>query len=116
MDCFKWAAVILVIVCAFYFIGEHNGDKDGTIECMHVVSLVAIWAFGTNILKNLCKLSKGNDPVYNFFFALYYWLSFDFVKQIPILSNLAAKKGKTVIEEELDDEFVEPSNEEHDEY
>lgn len=90
-ECFSWAAIILVIICAFYFIGEHNGDQKGTIECLHIAILVAIWAFGTNIFRNLCEMSEGNDPVYRFFFACYYWLSFDFIKRIPFLAELTGQ-------------------------
>lgn len=97
-DCFFWGAVILVIICAFYFIGEHNGDKEGTIECLHVTILVAIWAFGTNILRNLCMLSRDNEPVHRFFYACFYWLSFEFVTQIPWLAGLV--KGRDQAEEE----------------
>lgn len=91
-ECFSWAAVILVIICAFYFIGEHNGDQAGTIECLHIAILVAIWAFGTNIFRNLCEVSEGNQPVYAFFYACYYWLSFDFIKRIPFIAEMTGQK------------------------
>lgn len=107
-ECFVWAAVILVIICALYFIGERNGDPEGTIQVLHIAILVAIWAFGTNILRNLCILSRGNDPVYKFFFACYYWLSFDFIKRIPFISGVAYKDAQKVIEDDLGEEFVEP--------
>lgn len=107
-ECFVWAAAILVIICALYFIGERNGDPDGTIQVLHIAILVAIWAFGTNILKNLCILSRGNEPVYKFFFACYYWLSFDFIKRIPFVSGLAYKDAHKVIVNDLGKNFVEP--------
>lgn len=109
LNCFTWGAVILVIICAFYFIGEHNGDKEGTIECLRITILVAIWAFGTNILRNLCILSKGNQPVYDFFWACYYWLSFEFVRNIPWLSNISKNRGSKTAEE-LHEEFKKPHN------
>lgn len=112
--CFMWGAVILVIICAFYFIGEHNGDKDGTLECLRNTILVAIWAFGTNILRNLCQLSKGNDPVYNFFWSLYYWLSFDFIRNIPWLASIAKERGQKTADE-LGEDFDEPKKQEYDE-
>lgn len=112
-ECYKWAAIILVIICTLYFIGERNGDREGTIQVLHIATLVAIWAFGTNILKNLCILSKGNEPAHKFFFACYYWISFDFVKRIPFVSGIAYQDCKKVIEEDLDEKFVDPGKHEN---
>lgn len=109
-ECFSWAALILVIICAFYFIGERNGNQSETIECLRIAILVAIWAFGTNIFRNLCDLSEQNQPVHSFFYACYYWLSFDFVKRIPFLEKLTYKAKA---DEEQDEHHHHHKTEDH---
>lgn len=85
--CFVWATVILALICFFYFIGERNGNEDETLEFVRWVSLIAIWAFGCNILKNLRHLSFGTGVYYIFFDALYTGISLEFVKRIPFLKT-----------------------------
>ena len=86
--CFVWAAVILGLICFFYFIGERNGNKEETLLFVRCVSLIAIWAFGTNILKNLRHLAYGNGVYYQFFDAIYTWFSLEIIKRLPFLANI----------------------------
>lgn len=92
--CFVWAAVILMLVCSFYFLGERNGNKEETIEFVRWVSLIAIWAFGTNILKNLRHLAYGYGVYYIFFDALYTGVSLEFIKKIPFLKNVKSNQSE----------------------
>lgn len=85
--CFVWAAVILLLICLFYFLGERNGNKEETLEFVRWVSLIAIWAFVSNILKNLRHLSYGYGAYYQFFDALYSGVSLEFVKRLPFLKH-----------------------------
>lgn len=86
--CFVWAAVIMVLICSMYFIGERNGNKEETLVVVRYISLIAIWAFGTNILRNLRLLSYGTGVYYDFFNAVYTWFSLEIIKRIPFLTNL----------------------------
>lgn len=88
MMCFVWAAVILSLICFFYFLGERNGNKEQTLEFVRWVSLIAIWAFGCNILRNLRHLSYGMGAYYTFFDALYSGVSLEFLKKLPFLKQL----------------------------
>ena len=92
--CFVWAAVILALICFFYFIGERNGNKEETLMFVRCVSLIAIWAFGTNILKNLRHLSYGCGVYYDFFNAIYTWFSLEIIKKMPFLSTLNNRENE----------------------
>jgi len=96
--CFIWAAVILLLVCIFYFLGERNGNKEETLEFVRWVSLIAIWAFGTNILRNFRHLSYGYGVYYTFFDALYTGVSLEFIKKIPFIKQV--KSNQNPIEDE----------------
>jgi len=98
--CFVWAAVILALICFFYFLGERNGNKEQTIEFVRWVSLIAIWAFGCNILRNLRHLSYGMGAYYTFFDALYTGVSLEFIKKIPFLKALKNNPHKPDINDE----------------
>ena len=103
-ECFVWAASILVIVCAFYFIGERNGNDIETIFCIKTISVVAMWAFGTNILRNLCMLSKGYKPAYTMFYLLYIVLSAEFIKRIPSVREYV-ERDKQETADKLGEEY-----------
>lgn len=96
--CFVWAGVILGLICIFYVLGERNGNKDETIMFVQWVSLIAMWAFGTNILRNLRHLSYGYGVYYIFFDALYTGISLEFVKKIPFIKQV--KSNPNPIEDE----------------
>ena len=87
-ECFVWFALILTVICACYLIGERNGNQEAAITCVRTIIIVAIWAFGTNILRNLCFLSHSYEPAHRMFFAIYILLSLEIVKKIPALSNI----------------------------
>lgn len=94
---FVWATVILALICFFYFLGERNGNKEESLEFVRWVSLIAIWAFGTNILKNLRHLAYGYGVYYTFFDALYTGVSLEFIKKLPFIKQV---KSNNPIEDE----------------
>lgn len=83
-----WAMVILILICCFYFIGERNGNKAETLDFVRWVSLIAIWAFGCNILRNFRILSRGTGVYFDFFDALYTGISLEFIKKLPFLAKV----------------------------
>lgn len=91
--CFIWAAAICVIICAVYYIGEKNGSPKESLECVRYVVLVAIWAFGTNILRNLCRLAEGYEPAYKLFSLFYEVMSVEILKRIPIINAYISNNG-----------------------
>ena len=96
--CFVWAGVILGLICIFYVLGERNGNQAETVMFVQWVSLIAMWAFGTNILRNLRHLSYGYGVYYIFFDALYTGISLEFVKKLPFLKQV--KSNPNTIEDE----------------
>lgn len=98
--CFVWAAVILALICFFYILGERNGNKEQTVEFVRWVSLIAIWAFGCNILRNLRLLSRGMGAYFTFFDALYTGVSLEFIKKLPFLQHLKNNPNKPDIDDE----------------
>lgn len=86
--CFVWAGVILGLICIFYVLGERNGNKEETVQFVQWVSLIAMWAFGTNILRNFRHLSYGYGAYYIFFDALYTGISLEFVKKLPFIKQV----------------------------
>lgn len=101
-ECFVWFALILTVICACYLIGERNGNQEAAVTCVRTIIIVAIWAFGTNIFRNLCALSKGYDPAHKFFFACYVLLSLEIVKKIPLLGDIINKDVEQHQKEEND--------------
>lgn len=90
---FVWASVILALICFLYFLGERNGNKAESLEFVRWVSLIAIWAFGTNILRNFRHLSYGYGVYYTFFDALYTGVSLEFIKKLPFIKQVKTNKN-----------------------
>ena len=93
MVCFIWGTAILATICCIYYIGENLGSRNETLEILRWISLTACWAFFTNILRNFKILSKGAEPYYKFFDALYYFVSIEFIKKVPFLTKYNIKKN-----------------------
>jgi len=84
---FIWACgeflIYVGIVCAIYIIGFFQNDKMEAQYIIKVISYLFIYAYSTNILKNLL-LMRPDNLVFKF---LYYVFSLAFVKRIPYLSE-----------------------------
>jgi len=80
---FIWACVEFLIyvgiVCGIYIIGHFQGDKNEAQYIIKVISYLFIYAYSTNILKNLL-LIRPESIVLKF---LYFIISLAFVKKIP---------------------------------
>lgn len=93
---FIWACVEFLIyvgiVCGIYIIGHFQGDKDEAQYIIKIISYLFIYAYSTNILKNLL-LIRPESIVLKF---LYFIISLAFVKRIPYLTEfLKQNKNET---------------------
>jgi len=84
---FIWACAELLIyisiVCSIYVVGYFQNDSIEAQYIIKVISYLFIYAYSTNILKNLL-LIRPDNLVLKF---LYHVLSLAFVKRIPYLSD-----------------------------
>lgn len=85
--CIIEATIFFVLVATIYFIGEHKGNPSGALQCVSFMTYIIIYFYGTNILRNLKSMAKHNSSFYKVVNFLYYVLSVEFIKRIPLLGN-----------------------------
>lgn len=87
-QCMVEALVIFLLMASIYFVGEKIGKINGAIQCISGVVYAIIYFYGTNILKNLKSIFPGSKLIA----FLYYVVSIEFIKKLPILSAYLTNK------------------------
>ncbi len=87
LECIKQAALFFLIVLSIYLIGDLKNQQEGAMQCVSTVVYIVIYFYTTNILRNLKKVLRGGTPAYKAVDFLYYLLSFEIIKKIPVLGE-----------------------------
>lgn len=82
--------VYVGFVCGIYIIGFFQDDKEEAQYVIKIISYLFIYAYSTNILKNLILIFPDN-MIFKF---IYHVLSFEFIKKIPYLSDFLNRQNK----------------------
>lgn len=85
--CLVHATVFVVFVTAIFFYGQQKGNEQEALQCISYVSLIILYAYSINILKNLKRIFPATTVPNKVFSILYYVLAVEFIKQIPYLKN-----------------------------
>ena len=104
-DCFKEATILFGIVASVYVIGKLNGNHTGAIQCVSMIIYAACYFYGVRIMRNLRDIAKDGSPAWHLLNFLYSFLSLEFAKHIPYLSeyinvNKPEKKEKQRVTKE----------------
>lgn len=84
--CIAELTCVVVFISSMFSIGERKGNVEATLQCVSFVTYVCIWFYSQNILRNLRSLFK-EGAMYKVVDFLYYVISVEFVKKIPMLSS-----------------------------
>ncbi len=93
LQCFKEAAIFMMLVSAIYFIGDQKGNPQGALQCITFVTYSLLYFYSVNILRNLKQLCPEATVGYKAVSFLYYIVSIEFAKYIPGLTNYIKKQG-----------------------
>lgn len=92
---FIWAffefLVYICIICSIYIIGFIQGDVEEFQYIIKVISYLFVYAYSTNISKNLVKIRPDNIV----FRYIYHAVSFEFVKKIPFFEEFINIKNNS---------------------
>ena len=89
--CICEATIFFILVCAIYFIGEHKGDTKEAMQCISFVTYAVIYFYSVNIVRNIKNLVKEGSAGHKVACFLYYILTIEFIKNIPILQRFFVK-------------------------
>lgn len=85
--CLMEACMFFLMVLSLYGIGKLKNNQEGALQCVSTVVYVVVYFYATNIFRNLRELLKDGTPAYNVVDAIYYILSFEVIKKIPLLGE-----------------------------
>jgi hypothetical protein len=72
---FRDAAVFFIVVASVYLLGYFKEEQDAVVQCVSFLTYVAIYFYGTNILRNARMLTNERSTLFAVLNFLYYLLS-----------------------------------------
>ena len=96
--CLLETMVFYMIIMAVYVIGDKLLNIAGAIQCSTVIVYAILYFYGTNILRNCIKLFPDSKTLK----FLYYFLSFEIIKNLPYMERFKEKEAE--VTEELKEE------------
>ena len=84
---FRDAAVFFVVISSVYLLGHFKGEEAATVQCVSFLTYVAIYFYGTNILRNARMVTHESGTLFRVLDFLYYMLSLKVLKRNGYLRN-----------------------------
>lgn len=72
---FRDAAIYFVMVASIYLLGYFKGEEEVAVHCVSFMIYVAIYFYGTNILRNARMVTNERSTLFVVLDFLYYMLS-----------------------------------------
>ena len=84
---FRDAAVYFVMVASIYLLGHLKGEEDVAVYCVSFMIYVAIYFYGTNILRNARMLTQEHSTLFRVLDFLYYIFSLKVIEHNDFLKD-----------------------------
>jgi hypothetical protein len=84
---FRDAAVFFIVVASVYLLGYFKEEQDAVVQCVSFLTYVAIYFYGTNILRNARMVTQEGGTLFRILDFLYYILSMRVVQRNNCLNN-----------------------------
>lgn len=84
---FRDAAVYFVMVASIYLLGHLKGEEDVAVQCVSFMIYVAIYFYGTNILRNARMITQYGSTLFRILDFLYYVFSLRIVERFDYLKG-----------------------------
>lgn len=72
---FRDAAVYFVMITSIYLLGHFKGEEEAAVHCVSFMIYVAIYFYGTNILRNARMITGERSTLFRVLNFLYYIFS-----------------------------------------
>jgi hypothetical protein len=84
---FRDAAVYFCMVASIYLLGHFKGEEMAAAHCVSFMIYVAIYFYGTNILRNARLITNERSTLYRVLDFLYYIMSLRVVERYGCLKD-----------------------------
>lgn len=91
---FRDAAIFFVMVTSIYFLGFLKGEEAATMQCISFLTYVAIYFYGTNILRNARMVTHEQGTLYRILDFLYYIFSLRILERNSLLKSYIDRYDK----------------------
>lgn len=94
---FRDAAVYFFMVASIYLLGHLKGDEEAAVQCVSFMIYVAIYFYGTNILRNARMITREESTLFRILDFLYYIFSLKVMEHSTLLKDYMQyhDKGKS---------------------
>ena len=84
---FRDAAIYFAMVACIYLLGYFKGEERAAVHCVSFMIYVAIYFYGTNILRNARLITNEESTLYRVLDFLYYILSLKVLERNKCLKS-----------------------------
>ena len=84
---FRDAGIYFAMVACIYLLGYFKGEERAAVHCVSFMIYVAIYLYGTNILRNARMITNEKSTLYRVLDFLYYILSLKVLQRSKSLKN-----------------------------
>lgn len=84
---FRDAAIYFVMVTSIYMLGHLKGEETAAVHCVSFMIYVAIYFYGTNILRNARLITNERSTLYRILDFLYYVMSLKIIERYSYLKD-----------------------------
>lgn len=84
---FRDATIYFVMVTSIYMLGRLKGESVAAVHCVSFMIYVAIYFYGTNILRNARLVTNENSTLYRILDFLYYVMSLRVLERYTCLKD-----------------------------
>jgi uncharacterized membrane protein YwzB len=84
---FRDASIYFVMVTSIYMLGRLKGEEAAAVHCVSFMIYLAIYFYGTNILRNARLITNERSTLYRVLDFLYYIMSLRVVERYGCLKD-----------------------------
>ena len=84
---FRDAAIYFAMVACIYLLGYFKGEEKAAVHCVSFTIYVAIYFYGTNILRNARLITNEKSTLYSILNFLYYVFSLKVLERSSYLKD-----------------------------
>ena len=84
---FRDAAIYFAMVACIYLLGYFKGEEKAAVHCVSFTIYVAIYFYGTNILRNARLITNEHSTLYRILDFLYYIMSLRVLERYTCLKD-----------------------------
>lgn len=96
---FRDAAIYFVMVASIYLLGHLKGEEIAAVHCVSFMIYVAIYFYGTNILRNARMITNEGSTLFRILEFLYYVMSLRILERYGYIKDYIdnEKHGKNMV-------------------